>query len=343
MPCRGPDSATGEDLLRNADIAMYAAKSAGRGQVVAFRRDLLETASARSELAALLRGAESRDELQLHYQPIVDLADGTPVGVEALVRWQPSGHLLHLPADFIDLAEETGEILPIGRWVVAEGCRRVRAWQTRFDLPDLRLYVNLSARQFRDPALVPMIGAALGRDRPRRGESHPRDHGGHAAHAGLRDRRADRRPARPGLRLAIDDFGTGYSSLGYLHAFQIDELKIDRSFVQGGDAAGDKHVLSQAIVELGRALGLDMIAEGIESTDQAEWFRSLGCRRGQGFLYAHPMPAAELDRYLRRGATRAKRRRSDAPPGVSPVALPRSRGLNNAGITDVLGGRKAAG
>jgi len=338
-----PETATGEELLRNADIAMYAAKSAGRGQVVAFRRDLLETASARSELATLLRGAVSRDELQLHFQPIVDLADGTPVGVEALVRWQPSGHLMHLPADFIDLAEETGEILPIGRWVVAEGCRRVRAWQTRFGLPDLRLYVNLSARQFRDPALVPMIDAALGRSGLDAANLTLEITEGTLLTPGFEtvERIGDLRAL--GLRLAIDDFGTGYSSLGYLHAFQIDELKIDRSFVQGGDAAGEKRVLSQAIVELGRALGLDMIAEGIETADQAEWFRSLGCRRGQGFLYAHAMPAAELDRYLRRGgAARPRRRRADGPSGGSPVALPRTR-LANTGITDVLGGRKAAG
>ena len=152
---------------------MYAAKAAGRGQVVAFRQELLDTASARSELAGLLRGAESRDELQLHFQPVVNLDDGSPVGLEALVRWQPDGHLLHLPAEFIELAEETGEILPIGRWVIAEGCRRVRAWQTRYDLPDLRLYVNLSARQFRDPGPRADDRVRAGANRPRRGAVSP--------------------------------------------------------------------------------------------------------------------------------------------------------------------------
>lgn len=157
----GPDTITSDELLRNADIAMYAAKAGGRGQIVAFRPDLLETASARSELASLLRGAASRHELQLAFQPVVTLDEGQPIGVEALIRWQPPGHLVHLPAEFLELAEETGEILPIGRWGIGEGCRRVRAWQLRYDMPDLRLYVNLSARQFRDPGLVPIILAAI--------------------------------------------------------------------------------------------------------------------------------------------------------------------------------------
>ena len=296
----GPDVQSSDDLLRNADIAMYAAKAGGRGQIVAFRPDLLETAAARSELASLLRGAASRHELQLAFQPVVTLGEGHPVGVEALLRWQPPGHLLHLPAEFLELAEETGEILPMGRWVIGEGCRRVRAWQLRYDMPDLRLYVNLSARQFRDPGLVAMILAAMA------------DTGFDPANLTLEitegtlltpgfetvQRIGELRAL--GLRLAIDDFGTGFSSLGYLHAFQIDELKIDRSFVPGSADVGDAHVLSQAIVELGRALRLDMIAEGIETQAQADWFSALGCRLGQGYLYARPMAASDLDRYLRR-------------------------------------------
>jgi diguanylate cyclase (GGDEF)-like protein len=326
----GIDGTTSEDLLRNADIAMYAAKAAGRGQVVAFRQELLDTAAARSELAALLRGAESRNELQLHFQPVVNLDDGTPVGVEALLRWQPEGHLLHLPGEFLELAEETGEILPIGRWVVAEGCRRIRAMQTRFDLPDLRLYVNLSARQFRDPGLVPMIVSALQRTGLDAANLTLEITEGTLLTPGFETVQRIGELRALGLRLAIDDFGTGYSSLGYLHAFQIDELKIDRSFVPGGDGVGDAHVLSQAIVDLGRALSLDMIAEGIETQDQADWFRTLGCRLGQGYHYARPMPVGELERYLRRFA------------GSSPTTLTGKR-LAGAGIADVLGARKAAG
>ena len=338
----GPEVSSSEELLRNADIAMYAAKAGGRGQIVAFRPDLLETASARSELATMLRGAESRHELQLHFQPMVTLDDAAPVGVEALIRWQPPGHLLHLPAEFLELAEETGEILPIGRWVIAEGCRRVRAWQTRYDMPDLRLYVNLSARQFRDPGLVPMIRSALARSGMDAANLTLEITEGTLLTPGFETVQRIGELRALGLRLAIDDFGTGYSSLGYLHAFQIDELKIDRSFVPGGQGLGDAHVLSQAIVELGRALGLDMIAEGIETQDQADWFRTLGCRFGQGYLYSRPMPAADMDRYLRRQAGMGR------PPQAVPVGDPPNLPLggarfSGAGITDVLGARKAAG
>jgi diguanylate cyclase (GGDEF)-like protein len=297
---------TVDELLRNADIAMYAAKAAGRGQVVAFRSELLDLASARSELAALLRGAEARHELQLHFQPIVDLANNAPVGVEALVRWQPDGHTLLMPAEFIGLAEETGEILAIGRWVIGEACRRIRAWQEQFKLPELRLYVNLSARQFRDPGLLPIVAGALADS----GLS-PRNLSLEITESALLQRTPDTldrigQLRGLGVRLAIDDFGTGYSSLGYLHAFQVDELKIDRSFVSGPAHPRDAEVLSRAIVELGHALGLDLVAEGIETADQAELFRALGCRYGQGFLYTKPLPPAELEGWLgARAATRA--------------------------------------
>jgi diguanylate cyclase (GGDEF)-like protein len=335
----GPGGETSEDLLRNADIAMYAAKAAGRGQIVAFRQELLETASARSELAAMLRGAEARNELQLHFQPVVSLDDGSPVGLEALVRWQPEGHLLHLPGEFIELAEETGEILNIGRWVVGEACRRVRAWQTRYGLPELRLYVNLSARQFRDAGLVPMITSSLARTGLDPANLTLEITEGTLLTPGFEVIQRIGELRALGLRLAIDDFGTGYSSLGYLHAFQIDELKIDRSFVPGGEGVGDAHVLSQAIVELGRALSLDMIAEGIETQDQADWFRDLGCRLGQGYHYARPLAPADVERYLRRRVATSSR---IEPDGAAPVALPGGR-LAGAGITDVLGAHKAAG
>ena len=339
----GPESSNSEDLLRNADIAMYAAKAAGRGQAVAFRPDLLETASARSELAAMLRGAESRSELQLHFQPIVNLDDATPIGFEALVRWQPPGHLLHLPAEFLELAEETGEILPIGRWVVAEGCRRVRAWQTRYNRPDLRLYVNLSARQFRDPGLVPMIVSALTRTGFEAANLTLEIMEGTLLTPGFETVQRIGELRALGLRLAIDDFGTGYSSLGYLHAFQIDELKVDRSFVPGSEGVSDAHVLSQAIVELGRALSLDMIVEGIETQDQSDWFRTLGCRLGQGFLFARPLTPSDVDRYIRRQIGIAEpNRRAPFDGAALPIALDASRFVA-AGITDVLGVRKAVG
>jgi diguanylate cyclase (GGDEF)-like protein len=333
---------TPEDLLRNADIAMYAAKSAGRGQVVAFRRDLLETASARSELAAMLRGAEARRELQVHFQPVVELENGAPIGVEALVRWQPRGHVLHLPAEFIGLAEETGEILPIGRWVISESCRHVRELQLKYDLPRLRLYVNLSARQFRDPNLVSMIQAALADAGMEPANLTLEITEGTLLTPGYETVQRIGELRALGLRLAIDDFGTGYSSLGFLNAFQLDELKIDRSFVPGSDGVGDAHVLSQAIVDMGNALGLDIVAEGIETESQADWFRTLGCRLGQGYLFARPMAVADLDRYLRRYVRPARRgRRSDGLPKPTIQTPDASSRFVVAGITDVVGARKA--
>jgi diguanylate cyclase (GGDEF)-like protein len=340
----GPGTETGDDLLRHADIAMYAAKAAGRSQVVTFRKDLLESASARSELAAMLRGAEARNELQLHFQPVVNLDGGRPIGVEALVRWQPRGHLLHMPAEFIGLAEETGEILPIGRWVVGEACRRVRGWQTRFNVPSLRLYVNLSARQFRDPGLVSLIASSLARTGLEPGSLTLEITESTLLTPGFETVERIGELRALGARLAIDDFGTGYSSLGYLRAFQIDELKIDRSFVPDGSGVGEAHVLSQAIVELGRALTLNIVAEGIETEDQADWFRRLGCRLGQGFLYARPMAAADLERYLRRqvSAARAAARAAETADALGARGAedgPRVR--PGAGITDVMGVRKA--
>jgi len=321
---------TGDDLLRSADVAMYAAKAAGRAQVVIFRSDLMDLAAARSELAALLRGAANRDEIKVHFQPIVELEGAAPVGFEALVRWQPEGHLIHMPAEFIELAEETGEILSIGRWVIVEACRQMRSWQDRYDRPDMRLYVNLSARQFKDPGLVSMVSSAL------------KSSGLEANTLTLEitesslltqsaetlDRVAELR--KLGVRLAIDDFGTGYSSLGYLRAFRVDELKIDRTFVSE-PSRSDGRVLSRAIVELGRALSLELVAEGIETAEQAAWFTSLGCRYGQGFLYARPMPPVEVERYLRRRQTVA--RAASAAVKV-PVAA------RIGGITSVAAGRK---
>jgi diguanylate cyclase (GGDEF)-like protein len=322
----GVGGETSEDLLRSADVAMYAAKAAGRSQIVPFRSDLMDLAAARSELAQLLRGAANRDEVKVHFQPIVELEGGVPVGFEALVRWQPEGHLIHMPAEFIELAEETGEILSIGRWVIVEACRQMRTWQDRFERPDLRLYVNLSARQFRDPGLVSLVASAL------------KSSGLDAASLTLEitesslltqssetlERVAELR--KLGVRLAIDDFGTGYSSLGYLRAFKVDELKIDRSFVSEPSRA-DGRVLSRAIVELGRALSLELIAEGIETSEQAAWFQSLGCRFGQGYLYARPMPALEVERYMRRrrSAQRGTDRRVGARLGGGITAVPAGR------------------
>ncbi len=291
---------TADDLLRNADIAMYAAKAAGRGRIELFHPELLARAAARSDLDARLRGAVEREELRLDYQPVLDLATGgrRVIGFEALVRWDPVGRPTQMPGDFIGLAEETGEIVGIGRWVIGEACRQASAWRLAHQVPNLRINVNLSARQFTDPGLTAIVAAAL-RETGLPPKALTLEITESTLMARTRDMAERVRSLRNiGVRISIDDFGTGYSSLGYLQTFELDELKIDRSFVSPSETVGSPRVISRAIVELGRALGLEMVAEGIETSEQARWFQSLGCQFGQGYYFAEPMSAAAAGAYL---------------------------------------------
>ena len=326
---------TVDDLLRNADIAMYAAKAAGRGRVELFRPELLELAAARSDLGARLRRAADRGELQLEYQPIVELASGGLVGLEALVRWYPPDRPVQYPADFIALAEETGEIIPIGRWVINEACRQVRDWQERYGLPELRANINLSARQFKDPDLVSVVAGALA-DNDLSASCLTLE----ITESTLMLRTSEtidrvRQLRALGVRLSIDDFGTGYSSLGYLQAFQVDELKLDRSFVSESTEIGNPMVLSRAIVELARALGLEMVVEGVESAAQAEWFSSLGCRYAQGYFFSRPLAPEAADGYLARAPRAAT---GDAGAELAAAAA-RSRRRGAAGSGAAAGSR----
>ena len=288
-----------DDLLRNADVAMYAAKHGSRGGAELFRPALREGATERAERAARLRGIEDRDELRLDYQPIVELGTNRIEGVEALVRWQPPDGPVLMPSDWIDLAEEGGEIVPIGRWILREACRQARDWQIRLERPDLRMSVNLSSRQFREHDIVATVRAILEET-----ELPPSTLMLEITESGLMTRtqatiaRLDALRAL-GVHLAIDDFGTGYSSLSYLERFPIDVLKIDRTFVSSAGQAVSP--IARAIVDLGRTLGLEVIAEGIEVTEQARWLADLGCRFGQGYLFARPMAAAAIESLLGEG------------------------------------------
>jgi diguanylate cyclase (GGDEF)-like protein len=290
---------TAEDLLRNADVAMYAAKHGSRGGAELFRPALREGATERAERAARLRGIEDRDELRLDYQPIVELGTNRIEGVEALVRWQPPDGPVLMPSDWIDLAEEGGEIVPIGRWVLREACRQARDWQIRLGRPVLRMSVNLSSRQFREHDIVATVRAVLEET-----ELPPSTLMLEITESGLMTRtqatiaRLDALRAL-GVHLAIDDFGTGYSSLSYLERFPIDVLKIDRTFVSSMGRA--ESPIARAIVDLGRTLGLEVIAEGIEMSEQARWLADLGCRFGQGYLFARPMSAAAIESLLGEG------------------------------------------
>jgi diguanylate cyclase (GGDEF)-like protein len=303
---------TADDLLRNADVAMYAAKASSRGRAQVFQSILRADAVARSEVASQLRGVEARGELLLDYQPIVELASGAVVGLEALVRWQPPGRPLLMPDKFIDLAEQTGDIVPMGRWILREACRQVRAWQVRLGLPELQVSVNLSARQFQEHDLVETVRLVLEET-----ELAPSSLVLEITESGLMQRTrgtigrlAELRAL--GIHLAIDDFGTGYSSLSYLERFPVDSLKIDRSFISELTPSGERPAIARAIVELGRTLGLHVVAEGIEQPDQAEWLIGLGCAYGQGYLFSRPLGVDATEAFLAADASRrAQARTSD--------------------------------
>ncbi len=289
------DSDTAADLLRDADTAMYTAKARGGGSHERFVPAMREAAISRFELGTDLRRAIDRQEFVLHYQPVVDLRLGRILGFEALVRWQHPTRGLLSPAGFIPAAEATGLIVPIGRWVLEEACRQARAWQlATLTEPPLTMSANLSARELREPGLVEGVADILERTGVDPATivleitetSMVEDADG--AIATLQALKA------LGVRLAIDDFGTGYSSLSYLRRLPVDVLKLDRSFVVPSGRGDRESALVDAVFRLGRSLGLVTIAEGIEDAEQRDRLISLGCRVGQGYLFARPMaePAA---------------------------------------------------
>lgn len=288
-----------DTLLRDADLAMYRAKTGGKARYEVFDRSLNTQAIERLELENDLRRVIEREELRVYYQPVIDLQTGRIVEVEALVRWKHPQRGLISPARFIPLAEETGLILPLGRWVLAEACRQVRAWQLEYPLdPPLMLSVNLSARQFQHPTLLDDISAIV-----------------HAAELPAESLKLEITESVAmhdatatistlwllkglGIAIAIDDFGTGYSSLGYLKRFPIDALKIDRSFVDQLDLNPENRAIVKAVVTLAHTLNLSVTGEGIETLDQLEHLQSLGCERGQGFFFARPVPPEALSDLL---------------------------------------------
>jgi diguanylate cyclase (GGDEF)-like protein/PAS domain S-box-containing protein len=281
-------------LVENADTAMYDAKRAGRDRFAIFDPD--ERTSQLNRLATefALRRAVERNELLLHYQPEIDLASGRVVGVEALVRWQRDDGILVPPGEFIPLAEETGLIIVIGRWVIEEACRQVARWEAQGAGPDLRVWVNVSARQLGQPDLVPTVQAAIraARIRPQSlcleiTESALMEDA-EAAAAQLDQLRS------LGISLGVDDFGTGYSSLAYLNRFPLDVLKIDRSFVARLDADTEAETIVAAIIDLAHALDLVVIAEGVETEAQLAVLRRLECDQAVGFYFSKPLPAEQL-------------------------------------------------
>jgi diguanylate cyclase (GGDEF)-like protein len=315
----GSAGCTADALLRNADAALYVAKGRGKRRHVLFSPEMATAIHSRMTLEAELRRAFDRDELRVYYQPVVRLASGRLVGAEALVRWHHPERGLLAPSEFIPLAEDTGLVVPLGRWVLRQACREAAAWRSARPTPPgvagaraqrpgaggaagaergLSVSVNLSARQLQGSDLVRDVEAALAESGLAPGELTLeltesvllRDSA--SALACLAELKA------MGVRLAIDDFGVGYSSLSYLQQFPVDLLKIDKAFVDAAGRQAHEPVLVRAMVSLAGTLGLECVAEGIERQAQHDALRSLGCEFGQGYLFARPLPAPEFSRVV---------------------------------------------
>ena len=285
------------ELLRAADLAMYQAKSSGRGRYQFFADAMQEEAQSRHALEWALRRAVERNEFELVYQPQLCLRTGTVIGVEALLRWMSPTRGLLTPYHFIAGLEEFGLINQVGEWVLQTACEQIRRWQAMRFAP-MRIAVNVSAQQFEDPMLIDKIRSALKETRlpPELLEleltesclmSDPAQ-----ASALLREIRD------VGVRIAIDDFGTGYSSLTYLHEFPLSALKIDKNFVQSVESNDRGGPISKMIIGLGQNLGLEVIAEGVETEAQLEYMRDHGCDVAQGYLYARPESPEDLTPWL---------------------------------------------
>jgi|GEM_PF-802072 len=288
----GPvDGECPEQILRNADLALYRAKSDGRGTYRFFERDMDAQMQARRALECDLRKALARGEFELYYQPVVDLASNRMSSVEALIRWRHPEKGMVPPGTFIALAEEIGLIVPIGEWAIREACAAAARWPQ-----ELRIAVNLSPAQFRNPGLLQTIVAALATSglSPNRLELEITET------ILLQDSEATLatlyRLRELGVRVAMDDFGTGYSSLSYLQSFPFDKIKIDRSFVRDiAESAGSLNIV-RAVAALAKGLGMAATAEGVETQEQLDRIRSEGCSEMQGFLFSEPLPAAEFER-----------------------------------------------
>ncbi len=282
-----------EDLLRDADTAMYRAKAGGRARYEVFDAAMRRQVTVFMRTQNDLRRALERDELRLHYQPIVELAGGAVTAFEALVRWQHPERGLLTPSEFIEIADDTGLIVPIGDWVLRRACRQLRSWRERFaGGPALAVSVNFSARQISDPDLVARVGQALAES-----QLAPEGLVLEITENALIES-ADAAMARIakirelGVRLHLDDFGTGYSSLSYLHRFPIEAIKIDRSFVSTMMHNEDARSIVRSVLSLAESLRLSTIAEGVETTEQAELLASLGCGQGQGFYFSAALEPA---------------------------------------------------
>ena len=322
----GPNHTGPDDLLRDADLAMYRAKSNGKARSEMFDQTMNAEASERLALESSMRRAIEREEFRVYYQPIVSLSDVQTVGFEALVRWEHPQRGLVSPADFIPIAEETGLIVPIGGWVLEEACRQMRAWQTGglLDRP-LMLSVNVSARQFQGKDLVESIGAVLERT-----GFDPMNLKLELTES-LMMQDVERTIQRLhelkklSIQIGLDDFGTGYSSLAYLRRFPINLLKIDRSFVGRLGMDPNDDAIVRSIVRLAVDLGMQVVAEGIETVDQLVMLQDLGCTYGQGYYFSRPVPAHQAHQLIASTNGRSRQPVGLAGPVCNGLAVHDSR------------------
>ncbi|UCF41232.1 MAG: EAL domain-containing protein [Gemmatimonadota bacterium] len=288
-----------EHLLRDADTAMYRAKARGRARFEVFDKEMHARAMAVLELEHDLRVALERDQFVLEYQPVVALEGNRVSGFEALVRWDHPGRGMVPPEEFVPIAEETGLIVPLGFWVLRTACKQMVTWLAQFpELEELFVSVNVAEKQLQQPDFVERVSQAL----------READLGPHRLKLEIAETVLMEDPeymqalvsdlANLGVQVQIDDFGTGYSSLSYLNRFNIDTLKIDRSFVSRVSLVGEKSVVVQAVIKLARDLGIRVIAEGVETEEQSEHLKLLRCEEGQGFLYSKPVDGKEAAQIL---------------------------------------------
>jgi EAL domain-containing protein (putative c-di-GMP-specific phosphodiesterase class I) len=295
------DGTAVEALLQNADSAMYEAKNLGRNTYQFYRSDLNSSAGERQSLESGLRHAVDRQELQLYYQPIVNLSTGAIAGVEALIRWQHPKLGVVLPDQFIAIAEESGLIVPIGHWVLREACRQAKEWRDD-GLSEMRLAVNISAVELRSKEFVAGVESILadtGFD-PKCLELELTET------FLMQDSKSTSLVLSAikalGVQLALDDFGTGYSSLSYMRRFPIDTLKVDRSFVRDLTMDASDASVVNAVINMGRSLHMRVVAEGVEAPDQLLFLKEHGCSEAQGYHFSRPLPAREFAVWTRRNA-----------------------------------------
>jgi diguanylate cyclase (GGDEF)-like protein len=294
----GPAGQTVDQLLTAADVAMYRAKKIGRNNYQMFEATMLEATSERLRLESDLHNALKKGEILLHYQPQIDARNGRVVGVEALVRWKHPKHGMVSPAEFIPIAEDVGLIVPIGDFVLATAARQLRSW--RESGLDLRVAVNISPAQFRAGQLGRRVSEALEATGlpPRVLELELTES------MLVEDARATTDLLKElkalDVRIAIDDFGTGYSSLAYLRRFPLDALKIDRSFVDGLGSEPNDEAIASAVISMSRALGLEVVAEGVETSQQFRFLKDHDCDVAQGFFFSRPLPVDQVEAFCRK-------------------------------------------